>query len=659
MKGPAAHLLLRTGVLSLVLCGSLTTLQASREETPLSPAEQESLQEVSTYKVLTESFRKKIETRETIEIYNPFLAKAPRRFHGSIYHFHRNDNFDARNFFDTLGEPLPEFKRNQFGFQLAGPLLKNLDFLVGYDGLRIVQGQTKLSHVPSPEMKRGDFSGLGFPLIDPLSGEPFPGNIILESRIHPVARNLLSVIPDPNREDPDRNFVNNDPTVSNGDVLLFRVDYQISPQSKLVSSYQYSDDGRVRIDDVPGFNQISGDTDQSLSISYYRNFSSRFSTQLRFRFRRGSDLDLSENAGREGLLASLGIEGVSALDPVDEGYPEFWLTGYANFGDDDELPGTHVSNWFDIEKVFVYNFSDHNLSFGAEVSLNQLNNNRTGGVRRGRFRYNGLFTGDAFAEFLMGIPDTAERGVGSDRNDLRGLEWTFFVDDTWKISPVISLSGAISYNYYEPLRSVGPISILHPFVAEPVPGSEVLISGTEEASALGFSGDRLVYPDKNDWSPELGLAISPTGNSRFVLRAGYRLHYSPLSTFRAGDYIGRNYPFFQRETSLSTLENPEIDISDPFASLSPTELTFRGIEPNIRTAYAQDWRLVIQNQFSRNWNVEAFLSREQGNQGGPNHPRECGHSGAWPDSEQASRSQLWPVQYRQQRCLEHPSWSEV
>ena len=249
MKGPAAGFLL-----SLVLSGSPGTLLASREEdTPLSPAEHASLQEISTYRVLADPFKRRIETRETIEIYNPFLARAPRRFHGSIYHFHRNDNFDARNFFDTPGEPLPEFKRNQFGFQLAGPILKNLDFLVGYDGLRIVQGQTRLSHVPLLEMKRGDFSALGFSVIDPLTGEPFPGNLIPESRIHPVALSLLSLIPDPNRADPDRNFVNNDPTVSNGDVLLFRVDYQVSPQSKLVSSYQYSDDSDVRIEALPGF----------------------------------------------------------------------------------------------------------------------------------------------------------------------------------------------------------------------------------------------------------------------------------------------------------------------------------------------------------------------------------------------------------------------
>ena len=595
------------------MIGFAPTLRASKGvETPLSPAEQESLAEIYAYKVLTNPFTKKIETRATIESYNPFLAKAPRRFHGSIYHFHRNDNFDARNFFDAPGEPLPEFKRNQFGFQLGGPLLENLDFLVGYDGRRIVQGQTRLSHVPLPEMKSGDFSALAFPVIDPITSQPFPGNVIPESRIHPVARNLLSLIPDPNRADEDRNFVNNDPTVSDGNAVLLRVDYQISPQSKLVSSYEYSDDADVRIEDLPGFNRSGDDRDQDLNVSYHRNFSSRFSSQLRFRLSSGRDFDLSENSGREGLLASLGINGVSTLIPLDEGYPEFRLSGYADFGDEDDLPKTRESSWWDIESVFAYNFNEHSLSFGVDFGAVQQNNNRTGGVRRGRFRYNGFFSGDAFADFLLGIPDTADRGVGSDRTDLRRNNWGFFIDDSWKISPVITLAAAIAYNYYEPYRSVRPISILSPFVAEPVPGSKVLISGTEEAKAFGFPGHSLVYPDKNDWSPQLGLALSPTGNNRFVVRAGYRLHYSFWGSNSARNYIGKNYPFFQSETSLSALESPEINISDPFASLSPTELTFRGIERDIRTPYAQDWRLTIQKQFSRKWNLQASYRGSKG-----------------------------------------------
>ena len=188
-----------------------------------------------------------------------------------------------------------------------------------------------------------------------------------------------------------------------------------------------------------------------------------------------------------------------------------------------------------------------------------------------------------------------------------------------------------------------PISILFPFLAEPAPDSEVVISETERAVSLGFSGHNLVYPDKNDWSPKLGLALSPTGNNRVVLRAGYRLHHSPLSSTRARDYIGRNYLFFQREMALSSQERPEIDISDPFASRAPTELAFRGIDPGIRTAYAQDWRLVIQKQFSRNWNLEASYQGSKGTRLDRIIPGNVAFPRARSDSGQTTRSDLWPV----------------
>ena len=91
-------------------------------------------------------------------VVNPFSVRKRGKYYGSVYEYHRNDNFDARNFFDPVGEPLPEFKRNQFGFSIGGFVAKRLKAFGSYDGLRIIKGSTMLSMVPTPEMKRGDFS---------------------------------------------------------------------------------------------------------------------------------------------------------------------------------------------------------------------------------------------------------------------------------------------------------------------------------------------------------------------------------------------------------------------------------------------------------------------------------------------------------------------
>ena len=163
----------------------------------------------------------------------------------SGYWYQRNDNLDARNFFDEVGEPLPEFKRNQFGLSLGAQLGPRLNLFFAYDGLRIIQGSTRLSLVPSRAMKTGDFSELlaleePVELVDPLSGLPFVNNRIPRERIHPVALGLLPLLPDPNREDEVRNYVNNQPLVEDANTITFRGDYKFNEESSLKCSRQWT-----------------------------------------------------------------------------------------------------------------------------------------------------------------------------------------------------------------------------------------------------------------------------------------------------------------------------------------------------------------------------------------------------------------------------------
>ena len=164
-----------------------------------SDAKGTSLAAIRDYQIGLGGFQPMAASSKTLaEIVNPFPAKKRGRFHGAVYQFHRNDNFDARNFFDPLGQKLPEYKRNQFGASLGTTVRQNLSFFGSYEGLRIIKGSTLLSHVPTVDMKRGDFSALGTELRDPFTGEPVPANRIPADRIHPVATKLLGILPDPN-----------------------------------------------------------------------------------------------------------------------------------------------------------------------------------------------------------------------------------------------------------------------------------------------------------------------------------------------------------------------------------------------------------------------------------------------------------------------------
>ena len=128
-------------------------------------------------------------------VVNIQIKSGANAVHGSAFEFLRNDAFDANNFFNNrAGRAKPDFKQHQFGATLGGPILKDRTFFfLDYQGLRINQGQTYVSTVPTAKMRAGDLSEINRPIFDPLNpGNAFAGNIIPSNRIDPVARNILT-----------------------------------------------------------------------------------------------------------------------------------------------------------------------------------------------------------------------------------------------------------------------------------------------------------------------------------------------------------------------------------------------------------------------------------------------------------------------------------
>lgn len=549
-------------------------------------------------------------------IVNPFSARKRGKMFGSIYEYHRNDNFDARNFFDPVGEPLPEFKRNQFGLSMGALVTDKLKVFGSYDGLRIIKGSTLLSLVPTPEMKRGDFSGfVDRRIVDPQTGLPFPGNRIPEARIHPVSAKLLPLFPDPNREDPARNYVNNHPVVNDHDVFTARVDYELSSKTKIFGNYNLGDESRRMTSFLPSFGTTIQDRNQNLSLDLTHSFNSNKVLNLNADFDRSSSLQLSEQAYQEGLLESLGIEGVSVSDPIDEGYPAVELLGYASLdfgfgfgggGFGGGSPNVSIQNTYAFSAGYTYVRGEHTAAFSGKIQSRQLNDSRTWGTRRGRFNFSGQFSGDPFADFLLGIPYAATRGVGSDRADLRQRLWELSVRDDWKISPKWTLSMALAYNYAPFPRSARDnVSLFYPLLFEPPTDGEIVVTGGERARQLGLNlaSGQAAYNDRNDWEPSLGLAYSPFGDNRLVLRASYRIFHSPMNFWQAQNNIGRNYPFFYLERAESPTR-PDLDLSRPFASAAPAAQTIQAMDPHLRNPYIQQWQVSVQYEFRPGWSSE-------------------------------------------------------
>ncbi|MFZ0427050.1 MAG: hypothetical protein WAO20_02950, partial [Acidobacteriota bacterium] len=534
-----------------------------------------------------------------------------RAFHGSVYEFHRNDNFDARNFFDPVGKPLPEYKRNQFGFSLNVNLGPASSLFGSYDGLRINQGSTLLSHVPSTAMKRGDFGellDLKTPVIirDPDTGMPFPGNRIPVDRINPAAARLLDLFPDPNRTEAVRNFVNGQPVLVDRDSLNLRADLAPSDISQIAIQYTMDRGEETEVHELPAFGSRSKEDDYEVSTSYTRVFNERMTANWRLEYRRSLDAVVPRQSRSEGLVESLGIQGVAVTTPEDEGYPVFDVAGYPEFGDTD-LPQNEVRNRAILETDLTLVRGDHLFRFNGEVGLRQINDSRSSSLERGAFGFSGAYSGEAFADFLLGRADRALRAVGSSRQDLRRKHFRVGVVDEWRLDPRVSLDLGVDYLYFEPYRSIrNNLSVFRPLLVE-TPADGALID-LEEG---GAPPQTVVRPDRNDFSPRVGLAYRPFESGRIVIRASYRLQYNPFPSWIFEDFMGRNFPYYYQQEAQAAVDSSGLNLSSPFNTATATELAIRDITPDLPTPYNQSWRLELENSLSNDWsyNIEYFGRR--------------------------------------------------
>ena len=142
-------------------------------------------------------------------VINMITKSGTNAFHGTIFEFLRNDLFDAKNFFNVpqAGNPLagvkPEFRQNQFGGSIGGPIKKDKTFFFAdYEGFRRVQGQTQQAAVPTAcELGRatcngitqlGNFSDTATPIYNAQTHAQFTNNVIPLSSISTIAQNYAA-----------------------------------------------------------------------------------------------------------------------------------------------------------------------------------------------------------------------------------------------------------------------------------------------------------------------------------------------------------------------------------------------------------------------------------------------------------------------------------
>src|SRR5260370_13349286 len=212
--------------------------------------------------------------------------------HGSAFEFLRNNVLHTRPF--NLPGDLPEFRRNQFGGTLGGPIKKNKLFaFFGYEGLRVRQAAASLTTpaVPSALQRQGNFTQTKGGIFEPDTlgngvGQQFPGNIIPASRINPLASAAMNAMPLPSNIAAGT-FVNAAEVLQqNNDSYQGRVDYTVNAKWTMFGRYSIGDESAIIPGVVPGRETNNPARSQNAAIGAVAVLTSNMVNEARLGFSR-------------------------------------------------------------------------------------------------------------------------------------------------------------------------------------------------------------------------------------------------------------------------------------------------------------------------------------------------------------------------------------
>lgn len=553
---------------------------------------------------------------------NVVLKSGTNLFHGSVYEFHRNGALDARNYFAPGDQPAPKYLRNQFGFSLGGPLVKNRTFFFAdYEGTRSREGITRLASVPTLRERVGDFSQSGFVVIDPFTFQPFPGNIIPENRQSATGRRIAALYPAPNRNDPFQNFVSSPTQRDRNDSFDVRLDHKFGERAHLVFRYSFNDRDLFEPFSGPTFSPLPGygvnipRRGQNVMLGETHVFTPALVNEARFAFNRVALGVFQENLGTS-VNRAVGLPELSN-SPRDFGLSFINVTGFSPLGDEGNNPQHSTTNTYQLLDTATYSRGSHLMKFGADIRFVQQNAFRDV-QSRGFLTFSDFFSpgGNGLGNLLLGLPLFTGGARVDNHQHLRSRSYNFFFNDSWRATPRLTLMAGLRYEYNSPPVDADDRANVYD------PATRTLVPvGTSGIPRSGFEAD------KNNFAPRVGFAWTIGDEGRTVLRGGYGIYYDQ-SALAPGEALYFNSPYFDFNLFFS-LPGLPLTLDNPFPSFFPFPLpdSALAIQRDLRTAYMQHWNLNVQHQLGSSRVLEVayvgskgtkLLSARDINQGVPN-----------------------------------------
>lgn len=530
-------------------------------------------------------------------VVNMVTRSGTNSFHGTAYYFMRDSTLNANDWFaNRSGRAIPDFHRDQYGGVFGGPVIKNKTFFfAAYEYTTQESPTSSTVTLPTELQRRGDFSqtfnssGQLMTIYNPfdtftnakgdIERRPFPGNVVPQSMINPIALKALSYVPTPNQAGAQftntANWFGQGVSPSTGQQMNFKGDHNFSSSHRLSGRYSYipSDGTNPNLwgDGNPAY--WTGGPNRTRTQSMVADYTGVINSTTLFSFRYGltySDFHRDPNVGYGFDVTTLGLPANMRDAATQKIFPRWAPEGYQEFGTEpywimDRQEAVH--HWSGSMTKIV---GGHNMKFGGERRFNVLDYNQPGNPS-GRFNFARGATchllnscdaneGNGLATMLLGWTTGSEYQI-EPKTFSRSAYWGFFFQDDWKISSRLTLNLGLRYDFDVPRWELQNRYSYLDLNAQ----SPVKVPGYDTRGVLKFVGNDRRSPfdaDMNNWAPRVGFAYAL--NPKTSIRSGYGLFYqlSRATVYgRPGAGFTINSPVVWTLDSNATLNT---QLSNPF-----------------------------------------------------------------------------------------------
>jgi hypothetical protein len=552
-----------------------------------------SVDSIQEFKVLTTNYEAEYgDTAGTIT--NIQLKSGTNAFHGDVFEYFRNTAMDARNFFRVAPLPKQVLKQNQFGATIGGPILKNRTFFfLSYEGLRSIEQTAGTTNVLTAAQRNGDFSALlpTTKLKNPYTGAIYPNNQIPVDKVSQNIANTYMPLPNTNQNGNNySDFTSGDETVNQ---YVIRLDHKVNDTNQLSLHYMYAFRNFPFAGANPNFTTTGTFPINHAAFQYVHTFSASLLNE----FRAGVDYEhveaLSTRTNTSFTPASIGINGFvqpngEPWPPSESGFPVLSISGLISMGDTGSASNIDASGTQQAVDNLTWIRGRHTMLFGVDIRHKQ-DNGTTDNTPWGSLSFTGSETGNASADFMLGIPASVITPEGVPLSASRYWQNAAYFQDNWKATPNLTLNLGLRWEVSTPPHDlVGRSRTLN--FNTPIPTIVPLPTPLWQIS-------------HKDFAPRLGFAYSLP--RQFVVRSAYGITWYEGQTNNI--YILQLNPPADPSYSLANGTTPS---NPPTATIqNPVSPSITPATPNVASTppdgkhpdlYLQEWNLTVSKQIWSN-----------------------------------------------------------